>query len=178
MSERDWELLRNLRLRMLREDAHAFGSSYEREAGFDEARWRRRAAGTDGVPVQGFIAELPHGADEGQAVGMAAGVVEPPNADAEAGNEGPNVAMLVSMWVAPERRGRGVGERLTGAVRDWADAAGFAELRLIVHNDNGPARRLYERFGFRAVSIGGGESGRDITMTLPLRTTGPGRAQT
>jgi GNAT superfamily N-acetyltransferase len=56
---------------------------------------------------------------------------------------------LISMWVAPERRGRGVGRSLVEAVIDWARSAGHEQLRLDVVRGRDSATRLYGRLGFR-----------------------------
>ncbi|MEE8167030.1 MAG: GNAT family N-acetyltransferase, partial [Myxococcota bacterium] len=63
-----------------------------------------------------------------------------------------DTAWLISMWVAPEARGAGVGEALIDAVVDWARSTGTARLLLDVGDDNGPARALYTRKGFAARS--------------------------
>ena len=63
-----------------------------------------------------------------------------------------DTAWLISMWVAPEARGAGVGEALIDAVVDWACSTGTARLLLDVGADNGPARALYTRKGFAARS--------------------------
>lgn len=58
-------------------------------------------------------------------------------------------AYVSDLWVAPDRRGGGLGQRLLAMVRDEAARdweAGF--LRLAVYADNTGARRLYERLGF------------------------------
>ena len=47
-------------------------------------------------------------------------------------------------------RGQGVGWQLLDESRKRADAAGCTELSIIVEDDN-PARRLYEAFGFEAI---------------------------
>ena len=58
------------------------------------------------------------------------------------------VADLVSMWVRPSARGRGVGESLIEAAAAWAKARGYDTLYLWVTESNAPARRLYQRYGF------------------------------
>ena len=55
---------------------------------------------------------------------------------------------LVSMYVRPCARGRGVGEALVAAVMGWARDQDAAEVHLWVTETNAPARALYERCGF------------------------------
>ena len=52
------------------------------------------------------------------------------------------------MWVRPDVRGSGVGQRLIEAVLDWARGAGFEEVRLWVVDGNTRAERVYARLGF------------------------------
>lgn len=127
----EWELLRDVRLAALLEAPYAFGSTYEREAPFTEDQWRARLAAR-AVNFFAFSAEL---ADTRPA-GLAA-VFEA---------DGP--AELVSMWVRPAARGRGVGEALIRAAADWARARDHAALYLWVAEINATARKLYERCGF------------------------------
>jgi ribosomal protein S18 acetylase RimI-like enzyme len=55
------------------------------------------------------------------------------------------------LGVVPERRGRGVGRLLMGALLERARAAGLRTLTLEVLASNTPARRLYEGAGMRVV---------------------------
>ncbi|MGP4031144.1 GNAT family N-acetyltransferase [Pseudarthrobacter sp. 1C304] len=57
-------------------------------------------------------------------------------------------AELISMWVAPAVRGRGVATALITAVARWAAGTGAATLALSVMPENVAARRSYERNGF------------------------------
>lgn len=125
-----WPLWRDLRLRALAEDAYAFGSRIEDWQDADEARWRQRL----GLPGSyNLIAHL-----DGRPVGMASGV---PAQDGSA-------VELISLWVGPEARGRGVGDALIAAIAQWAKELGARVLRLDVAAGNPRAVALYVRHGF------------------------------
>ena len=55
---------------------------------------------------------------------------------------------IQSMYVVPDRRGRGLVEMLIGAVSAEARNSGAADLRLYVHEQNSRAIRAYRRCGF------------------------------
>lgn len=59
--------------------------------------------------------------------------------------------LLNDLFVTAEARGRGVGEALLKRARQHAEETGACELVLETANDN-PARRLYERSGYRHVT--------------------------
>ncbi len=61
----------------------------------------------------------------------------------------------VSVAVRRGRRGAGIGTALVGRLMADVAAAGYRRVSLGVHPLN-PARRLYERLGFRLVSQAGG----------------------
>ncbi len=90
-----------------------------------EARWRSRRFTDVAFNVLAVDAA-------GTAVGMVSGV------------EGDPVE-LISLWVAPDARGRGVGDLLVRAVLGYA---GTRPTRLNVYPDNAPAIALYRRHGF------------------------------
>jgi ribosomal protein S18 acetylase RimI-like enzyme len=75
----------------------------------------------------------------------------------------PDVPEL-SIGVAPECRGRGIGARVLEALVDVAREVGYRAISLSVETDN-PARRLYERAGFVRVADDGGA----WTMLLEFR---------
>lgn len=54
----------------------------------------------------------------------------------------------IAMFVASERRGRGVGTALLAAAIDWARARGLHKLALSVFPHNEAAIALYRKFGF------------------------------
>ena len=128
----DWRLWRDVRLRALAEAPHAFGSTLAQWQGEDlEPRWRARL---DGVPLN--VVAFGEG---GSPVGQVSGSV----LDGDDGR-----VELISMWVAPEVRGRGVGEALIAEVVRWAGARGAPAIVLSVKVGNDPAASLYRRMGF------------------------------
>lgn len=125
----DWEAVREIRLAALQEAPYAFGSTYARERHFDESTWRERLSNPDGPTFLAF--------DGDTAVGLDGVYTE--NGD----------RILVAMWVAPAARRGGVGVALTDAVCEWAKAQGDTRIYLSVAEGNDPARKLYERLGFK-----------------------------
>ena len=124
----DWPALREIRLQALRDAPYAFGSTHAREAVFGDDEWHRRAA-RDGS----FLAFLP----EVSPAGLGGGFLETPD-----------TAELISMFVRPQARGRGVGEAIIDAVVGWAIQKNATAVHLWVTETNKPARLLYERCGF------------------------------
>ncbi len=68
-------------------------------------------------------------------------------------------------------RGRGVGRALLAAAERTAGSAGCCKLTLEVQEDNLPARRLYEDFGFTDVRYG--DSGPTRFLGKPLTGAPP-----
>jgi GNAT superfamily N-acetyltransferase len=137
----DWQALRDIRLEALRDAPSAFGSTYEREAASGEPDWLRRIARGGN-----FLAYLPESglpeagipeASASEPVGLIGGY-----------SETADVVELVSMYVRPNARGRGVGEALVATVFGWAQDRGAKTVHLWVTESNAHARALYERCGF------------------------------
>ncbi len=121
--------LRTIRLRSLADAPDAFGSTYGEAAARPPDTW---AAQLREIPT--FVAVVD---------GEDAGIVRGARDDSR-----PDTAWLISMWVAPEVRGQGVGEALIDAVVEWARAGGARRLLLDVGDHNRPAIALYARMGF------------------------------
>ncbi len=59
---------------------------------------------------------------------------------------------IEDLIVAPQFRRRGVAHRLLLQIKEAAAQCGLGRVELLVLNDNIPARRLYEQFGFNTDS--------------------------
>jgi ribosomal protein S18 acetylase RimI-like enzyme len=130
VSEDDWPVFRDVRLHALADAPSSFGSTLAGEQQFTEQRWRDRARGS--ATTRMFLAW-----EDGTAVGIA-GVFD----------EGDGSAQLVSVWVRPESRRRGVARHLTVTALKFAAAVGFSVVRLWVTDGNAGARTMYQRLGF------------------------------
>ncbi|MFD7612852.1 GNAT family N-acetyltransferase [Streptomyces sp. NPDC059828] len=67
-------------------------------------------------------------------------------------DEAPATARLRLLLVEPEARGHGLGDRLVGAVVDFAREAGYRELVLWTNDVLTAARKIYQRAGFTLVT--------------------------
>ena len=144
----DWQVWRDLRLRALATDPDAFGSTLAEWQDADEPRWRdgfatvlfRAIAVVDGRP-SGMIGcrESSAGTDPAASPGVE----------------------IVSVWVSPSVRGRGVGDALIAAALRWAarDRPDRTVL-LQVREANAAAIALYRRNGFVDDGRGGGAPAR------------------
>ncbi len=70
---------------------------------------------------------------------------------AEIGAVSRAVCQVQGVWVAPGRRGRGIGAAGTAAVVEYARRAVAPVVSLYVNDFNTPARAAYQRVGFREV---------------------------
>lgn len=138
----EWPILRELRLAALRDSPEAFASTLERELSFDEQTWRSRCETSCYL-----LAEI-----DRRPVGMAAVIVlagDPP-AVSPFDTPVPEGAELhlVSMWVDPLSRGRGISRLLIEGLATAAAERGGTALFLWVVGTNDAAVRAYEKAGF------------------------------
>jgi RimJ/RimL family protein N-acetyltransferase len=61
----------------------------------------------------------------------------------------PAEVQLISMWVDPRARGRGVAQALIRAVAQWARAIDARRVVLFVQEVNAAGQALYAKAGFR-----------------------------
>ena len=132
-----------IRLRALRENPEAFGSTYADEVDrpLEAVAARLAAAPTTSVVLAASPAP---GAPLLGVVGCYR----------ESGRKRRHVGVVWGLFVAPEARGRGLGHALlsalTSQVRTWPE---LEQLTLTVVPDNAAARALYLRHGFRPVGL-------------------------
>jgi ribosomal protein S18 acetylase RimI-like enzyme len=133
----DWPLWRRLRRAALAEAPDAFRSTLAQWSGDGdtEQRWRDRI---DAVALN-LVLYL-----DGQPVGMVSATDPARGADVE----------LISLWIAPEARGRFVGDAAIEGVIAWADEHHPGRsIRLVVKQGNRPALTLYRRHGFANAAL-------------------------
>jgi ribosomal protein S18 acetylase RimI-like enzyme len=84
----------------------------------------------------------------------------------------PSEVQLVSLWVDPLARGRGVAQSLIRAVAGWARALGAERVVLFVQEANAPGRALYLRAGFRPTGdrepVGAGRPGFKLVVAATV----------
>jgi ribosomal protein S18 acetylase RimI-like enzyme len=131
----DWPELRAARLTALAEAPYAFASTLAREQQYTEQMWRERAGRgrTFGAWNAGVL------------VGLATGL---PASGIAASRADPADWHLVGMWVSPQVRGQGIGDRLVAGVCELARTSGAASVTLWVTEVNGRAIAFYRRLGF------------------------------
>lgn len=155
VDESAWETWREVRLRALSESPYAFGSTYEGWVDAPESRWRDRLSIDGGLHLLAL--------DGGAPCGMASGIP----------GEREGTSELISMWVDPGARGRGVVDLLIDGIAQWAGERS-GELWLAVVPTNDRAIAAYRRHGFEPVDDEKGDaladgSGYELLMVKQLR---------
>jgi ribosomal protein S18 acetylase RimI-like enzyme len=158
LREKDAALLRDIRLRALRDAPEAFATRFDEANASPRERWAEMATET---ATQVTVVAL----DGERALGMVSGWT------LESGN-----AWLARLWVDPEARGTGLGARLIEAVAEWARERGAAAIELSVIADNRAAAALYAQAGFtetgRRRPLPADPSRTEVFMSRPV---GPAR---
>jgi ribosomal protein S18 acetylase RimI-like enzyme len=155
-----WAEYRALRLYALQESPQAFGSSYAESVAHPDEFWiERLRSAAEGRNLLLF-------AEDGDRLAGLIGTYD----DASE----PGVANIISVFVAPNYRGRGLGNRLVDAIlaeiRQRTDAR---VARLTVNVSQTAAISTYQRIGFVTVAtehnlMGDGNHHDELIMELPL----------
>lgn len=150
-----WHLYRQIRLELLQQEAQAFGSSYAVTAQRPESYWRERLEAAQA----GEDSWLLFAREGDRLVGMIGAHLE---------DDG--VPEIVSVYVARDRRGQGIGAALMEAILAELEKKGnFHRARLSVSADQTAAVALYQRYGFAVVRrepgvAGDGSAHIELTM--------------
>lgn len=156
----DWRAWRSLRLAALAEAPAAFGSTLAEWTGDadTEQRWRSRLASVP-LNVALTLDDAPAGMVSATAPGLDRAV------------------HLISLWIAPFARGRGVSDAAIDYVLTWARAEhGVVTVALSVKADNVPAIRLYQRHGFADSGPSPDDPGERMMRRPPADTPGSERS--
>ncbi len=143
---------------MLREEAAYFSTRYDDAVREPEAVWRTWTAdAAESADKVLFVAE-----EGGAVLGVVGGFRR----------LDPTEVQLVSLWVDPAARGRGVAQSLIRAVATWARDRGAGLVVLFVQESNAPGRALYVRAGFRPTGarepVGAGRPGFKLVVSATV----------
>jgi ribosomal protein S18 acetylase RimI-like enzyme len=145
------EVYRAFRLRALADTPEAFGDSYALAIARPPEFWQRRVADTAAGLTSVLVVAVDAATDAW--LGMTGSYI-----DADA----PEVAEVISVWVAPEARRRGLARRLLDAATAWAAERGTSRQRLWVTETNLRAQSLY---------LGNGYTKTGVMQPLPSNPT-------
>ncbi|MGE6375980.1 N-acetyltransferase family protein [Peribacillus muralis] len=136
LQEYDAQLYQEVRLSALKLNPEAFGSTYEREAGFSLETVKERVKPTGDKYMVGAF-------DDGESlVGMVTFVRESNLKIRHKGN-------VFGMYIAPDNRGQGLGKSLMSELISRArNCDGLEQIKLTVVSTNDSAKKLYKSLGF------------------------------
>lgn len=129
LKEGDGLRLKKIRLKALKSDPDAFGTTLEKVLNFSVDVWNEQT-----ITLPTFIA-----VHEDRDVGMVRVGVD---------GEDPSVCWLISLWVSSEVRGSGISVALIQALLKECESRGIEKVKLDVGDDNRAAIKLYEKMGF------------------------------
>lgn len=153
-------LLRDLRLRSLRDSPDAFGQSVAEAAARDDQDWNQQARQASAGDRRAWYVALE---EDGQEVGLVQGRRRPPSD-----------LLIFSMWVEPARRRAGVGHQLIDALESWSREWGGQRSVLWVFGTNEAAIRFYRRLGFEVEQdTPDAETGRTYGALAMSRSVAP-----
>lgn len=136
LTEADWDSYRELRLEMLADAPDFFWATLDEVADYTEQTWRERVSGP-----QTHLQALAHGEPAGALSIDWIGYTQDMLLDEDTVN-------IVSVYVRPAHRGRGVVEALLAAADEVMREAGRTRQLLETPEDNERGRRAYAKLGF------------------------------
>lgn len=155
-----WQEYRTLRLDALQESPQAFGSSYAESVAHPDEFWINRLYNSAAGRNLLLFAEVG---------GLLVGLIGTYDESTE-----PDVANIITVFVAPDYRGHGLGRRLVDAIlTEVRQRPGIRIARLTVNVSQVAAISAYDRAGFRTVAtehnlMGDGIEHDELIMELAL----------
>jgi ribosomal protein S18 acetylase RimI-like enzyme len=156
----DWEITKSISLESFLDSPQAFGSNYEKNLEYDEAKWRSYSTPiTSGSHANTVIAFD----ENGQAVGKAILIIR-----------SEDKAEIAGMYVNPKHRGQGLGRKLIEkAIESIPEGTGVKILEMSVNPIQSPAYGLYTSMGFKEVRsepiiLGDGKEYKVVTLQKPF----------
>ena len=135
LSANRWKEYKNLRLEALREDATAFGSSYEEERKLSEANWKKR--------IKNTLFAL----SNDELIGMIVYVFNNKR-------KIKHIANIFGFYVKKANRNHGIGKKLVeSALSSIMKNKNVIKINLNVNPKQKAAVKLYRRFGFKVVGL-------------------------
>lgn len=136
LSADDWELYKNIRLYAVKESPQAFGTTFEEELAMPESEWKRR------MGLNMFFAKK-----KGRIIGMCGAV-------REQREKLKHHALIISVYVTPEERNKGVATQLLKTlIQKMKSNENLQKLILHVTTEQTEAINLYKKFGFHITGI-------------------------
>lgn len=132
--EEQWQKYREIRLLAIKTDPLSYTSSYEEEVELSEHEWRSRINAMSFALVDEQVVAL-IGLLKNQPLSVK------------------HCAEIVSLWVKPEMRGRGIGKMLLKSIMENASSNGIKKLIVYATASQEHAIATYESAGFIATGI-------------------------
>jgi RimJ/RimL family protein N-acetyltransferase len=132
--ERDWPLLKQIRLKALKSDPGVFGSNFAKESGMSDDEWRGWLTNLDAVSFGIF--------DDDKIIGMTGIAIHRDDPTRK-------TAILWGSWLEPAYRGRGISEQMYKVRIEWAKKHPICEKIIVSHRaSNTASERANQRQGF------------------------------
>lgn len=136
----EWQKYKKIRLEALKNDPHAFGSSYKEEIKRTDDEWKNRAKSASADNSKKMFVGIPKNDDEFLAIGGAYT------------ENNPEEWHIMAIYVSPEHRGQGIGKVLMDEIIKVMKSRGDVKrLILRVNVAQEAAVHLYRSFGFKIV---------------------------
>jgi RimJ/RimL family protein N-acetyltransferase len=145
LTEPDWRLFAEVRLRALTDSLGESDPQYQQESAFTASQWRRRLR--DHAQFAVLIGNRP--------VGLIGAQLE--NAE---------TVYLYSLWLDPTARGQGLARPLVAAAVNWARDRRARTVTLRVAVRNAVARGVYESLGFTMIAAETSGPREEVAMSL------------